>query len=410
MTLQNGGYHHMVKNKLMVDQENIIKKYVNSSIYDIQKLKTYLNIHDEVGSDVFSFITKDVEQVYNKPRRMLRNYKLHSGFGFPVVSVETFIKRIPFYFYEPDVKNKYYSDLIDLLESYKEEKTIYLEIAVEPNYESLYLTLEELFYEYQIPIEMIFNYVTKQTGSIKRYDIFEKWIAYLKLAREFEITDYCPKNILYAYNLALEKAGKEPILYEVEPVVGFNEFFIRAGVEILVGGEFPIDDNGQVVRRWVLVSVENEKYMKTYQDLEHVSLLVELHIGIDNNTKVYLANIFNENQDGIPYWYPVYFGPSVMEFDSSALKIHRKYMGVTQEDVANAVGVQLRTYQNWEADNGSKPDGYSLIRIMNYLDIESVQFIIKNEIIQDEGFAKFKSGLPLSSFLNKEENITERRN
>jgi len=155
---------------------------------------------------------------------------------------------------------------------------------------------------------------------------------------------------------------------------------------------------------------ENEKYIHTYREIEHNNLLVELHIGINNHTKIYLVNPFEEQEKSKIYWYPIYFGPSVMEFDPSALKIYRKEMGVTQEDVANAVGVQLRTYQNWEAGNGSKPDGYSLIRIMNYLDIESVQFIIKNEVIQDDGFAKFKSGRPLSSFLNKDENAKERRN
>ncbi len=410
MTLYKGGYHMISENKLTIDQENTIKKYVNSSIYDIQKLKTYLNIHDEVGADIFSYITKDTEQVYHPSKRLVRNYKLHNGFGFPVVSVDTFIRRIPFYFYEPDGKDKYHSDLMDLLDNYKEEKITALDHTVEPNYEPLYFLLEELFYEYQIPVEMIFNYVVIQTGSIKRYDIFEKWIAYLKLAREFGITDYCPKNILYAYNLALEKAGKAPILYPVEPVVGFHQFYIRAGLEILVGGEFPVDDYGEVVRRWILISVENEKYIHTYREIEHNNLLVELHIGINNHTKIYLVNPFEEQEKSKIYWYPIYFGPSVMEFDPSALKIYRKEMGVTQEDVANAVGVQLRTYQNWEAGNGSKPDGYSLIRIMNYLDIESVQFIIKNEVIQDDGFAKFKSGRPLSSFLNKDENAKERRN
>ena len=208
MALYKGGYHMISENKLTIDQENTIKKYVNSSIYDIQKLKMYLNIHDEVGADIFSYITKDAEQVYHPSKRRVRNYKLHNGFGFPVVSVDTFIRRIPFYFYEPDGKDKYHSDLMDLLDNYKEEKIMVLDHTVELNYEPLYFLLEELFYEYQIPVEMIFNYVVIQTGSIKRYDIFEKWIAYLKLAREFGITDYCPKNILYAYNLALVKLEK----------------------------------------------------------------------------------------------------------------------------------------------------------------------------------------------------------
>ena len=63
-------------------------------------------------------------------------------------------------------------------------------------------------------------------------------------------------------------------------------------------------------------------------------------------------------------------------------------MHFTQEEVAKAIGVQVRTYQKWESGE-TIPDGFNLIRIMNYLDIKSVQEFVKCEPILDPGFEKF---------------------
>lgn len=90
-----------------------------------------------------------------------------------------------------------------------------------------------------------------------------------------------------------------------------------------------------------------------------------MHVGLDINTKIYIANLYNDENDP-DVWNPIYFGPQVMEFDCGALKFYRKENNYTQEDVAKAVGVNLRTYQNWEAGVGC-PDGFNLIRIMNNL-------------------------------------------
>ncbi|MBQ1951133.1 MAG: helix-turn-helix transcriptional regulator [Clostridia bacterium] len=52
--------------------------------------------------------------------------------------------------------------------------------------------------------------------------------------------------------------------------------------------------------------------------------------------------------------------------------------------------MQLRTYQKWEKGE-TIPDGYNLIKLMNYLNIETVQNFIVNEPIYDDGFEKFKA-------------------
>ena len=72
------------------------------------------------------------------------------------------------------------------------------------------------------------------------------------------------------------------------------------------------------------------------------------------------------------------------------VKFYRNEIGLTQQTLADAVGVQLRTYQKWEKGE-TIPDGYNLIKLMNYLNIESVQHFIINNPIYDNGFEKFKA-------------------
>ena len=122
---------------------------------------------------------------------------------------------------------------------------------------------------------------------------------------------------------------------------------------------------------------------------DNITLEKELHIGITPKTKIYMPNIYNDN-DGGDMWYPVYFGPLAMEFDKDALKFYRNQIDITQQKLADAVGVQLRTYQKWEKGE-TIPDGYNLIKLMNYLNIESVQNFIINDPIDDEGFFKFRA-------------------
>lgn len=55
------------------------------------------------------------------------------------------------------------------------------------------------------------------------------------------------------------------------------------------------------------------------------------------------------------------------------------------------IGIQVRTYQKWEKGE-AKPDGYNLIRLMNLLDIDSVQDFLKNTPIEDDNnYTKFRN-------------------
>ena len=79
-----------------------------------------------------------------------------------------------------------------------------------------------------------------------------------------------------------------------------------------------------------------------------------------------------------------------MSFNSETLKYYRNRLNLTQQELANAIGVQLRTYQKWEKGD-TIPDGYNLIRLMNYLNIDSVQEFVDNNPFIDDDYVAFSA-------------------
>lgn len=61
-----------------------------------------------------------------------------------------------------------------------------------------------------------------------------------------------------------------------------------------------------------------------------------------------------------------------MEFDYEVLKHNRIRLKYTQQEVADAVGASVRTYQKWESGD-TTPDGHYLLRLLNWLDIRDIQ-------------------------------------
>ena len=75
-------------------------------------------------------------------------------------------------------------------------------------------------------------------------------------------------------------------------------------------------------------------------------------------------------------WYQIYAGPLCMEFDFTVLKERRKKLKFTQQEVADAIGATVRTYQKWE-NGDTTPDGHYLLRLMNWLDIPDAPYAVK---------------------------------
>lgn len=357
------------------EQEHFVRNHITPEYFDPDKVVNYLNIHDRVGAEIFDLALKPQTK---------RNIRLVSeGFGFCTVDVETFIKRVPFYFFEPDFEKGQHGDLLSLICGKARDDR-------DNDFEEVYTALEKLFYQYNIGVPEIMGYPISLTGIYGRTDIFFNWVHYLDLCHELHIDNKFPKEFLYEYNRILVLADKEPIIYE-PGLVGFNENFLRRDKEIIIGGEFPCDSHNTPALEWIGLWIENAAYIKVtngYSIGNDHTLDKELHIGLAPDTKIYMPNIYNSGDCG-DIWYPIYFGPLAMEFDKDALKFYRKQIDVTQQAVADAIGVQLRTYQKWEKGD-TIPDGYNLIKLMNYLNIESVQDFVVNDPIYDDGFAKFK--------------------
>lgn len=358
------------------EQEQFLKKYINPEYFDFSKVVNYLSIHDCVGAEIFDLALKP------KNKRNIR--LVDEDIGFHTIDVDTFVKRVPFYFYQPDFDNGQHGDLVSLLCGKMMDKG-------ETDCEEAYMALEKLFYQYKMGVPEIMGYPVSLTGTYGRSDIFFKWAHYLDLCNKLHIDNKYPNNFLYEYNRILELANETPIIY-MPGLVGFNENFLRHDREIIIGGEFPCDCDNKPILEWIGIWIENAAYIKVdncYSMDDTVTLEKQLHIGITSKTKIYMPNIYNDNDDG-DIWYLVYSGPLVMEFDKDALRFYRNQINITQKKLADAVGVRLRTYQKWEKGE-SIPDGYNLIKLMNYLNIDSVQNFIINKPIYDDGFLKFRA-------------------
>lgn len=361
---------------LTIEQSQFVRNHISNEYFYPDKVVSYLNIHERVGAEIFDLAIKP---------QCKRNIRLVTeGIGFRTVDTETFVRRVPFYFYEPDFSKDQHGDLLSLMcDCFKDNRDF--------DEEKVYITLERLFYNYNMSVPDIMGYPINLTGNYGRSDVYFKWVHYLDLCHKFDINNKYPREFLYEYNRILALAGEEPIVF-MPGLVGYNEAFLRQDREIIVRGEFPCDSNNIPILEWIGIWIENATYVKAincYSMSNEPTLEKELHIGLAPDTKIFLPNIYDVNDYG-DIWYPIYFGPRVMQFDKEALKFFRKQIDITQQALADAVGVQLRTYQKWEKGE-TIPDGYNLIRLMNYLNIDSVQDFIINTPIHDDGFKKFKT-------------------
>lgn len=62
-----------------------------------------------------------------------------------------------------------------------------------------------MFYECQLPLDVIFQYTVDQTKLVSQNDIFLNWYHYLKLCKELGIEDLTPERFISSYNEILEK-------------------------------------------------------------------------------------------------------------------------------------------------------------------------------------------------------------
>ena len=345
-------------------EKDIVNQYVDERYFDIDKIIRYLSIHDTVGNEIFKHSLK---KKYIDDRRITGTLNwLDDEHGYCPLSVEIFLKRIPFYFYVADYDNHKVGDLGCILSG------IYRDPGATTGIEDLYNILEYMFYECGLHLDMIFQYTIDQTKLVSQNDIFLNWYHYLKLCKEHGIEDWTPERFISSYNEVLEKCSLSPIIYEISDI-DVNEIFRRNGPYIEFEGTFPCDKNGNPILKWIGLKIENAGEITcSCKGSMRGRLLVELK----PNTMIYALNIYNNRDEIEDYWYQIYAGPQNMYFDFQAIRSAREHLKYTQKQVAEAVGASVRTYQKWEAGE-TTPDGHYLLRILNWLDLPDVQYVIR---------------------------------
>lgn len=127
--------------------------------------------------------------------------------------------------------------------------------------------------------------------------------------------------------------------------------------------------------RWIGIDIRNPKKVEC---TDHNGLECHMKVMLDPDTVIKILmhehdEIGNVIEEIDPEWIQIYAGPQMMSFNYIILKekrigawdiLSRKLLSISQANV--------RTYQKWE--NGeTKPDGYFLLRILNWLDINDIQ-------------------------------------
>ena len=340
---------------------DIIERYVDERYFDRNKLIKYLNMHSIVGNEIFSYCDKRV----GRDGSTAYSNWLDDKYGYTPLPVADFIPRIPFYFYVRDYSDNRVGDLGCLISGIiredKEEKAL----------EELYQALEYMFYEKKLSVNDIFCYLVEQTHRVGNAEIFFQWKHYLQLCDELGSKDYLPNCFITSYNEVLEKKGLPPIIYEIGEI-GVGELSWRRGTQIEFEGTFPCDRNGQPIMKWIGLRVKNAKSINCSQDK---SSRGRLFVEITPNTIIHALNCY-DNEGDDDRWYQIYAGPQTMEFDYEVLKFNRNRLKYTQQEVADAIGATVRTYQKWESGE-TTPDGHYLLRLLNWLDIRDVQEVVR---------------------------------
>ena len=130
----------------MLTSDNIamIENSVSREHFDVDKLIGYLNTHEIVGNDVFEDVATDLD---GKAARLIWN--LRDEYGYTPIPVEKFLRRIPFYFYYPDDKEKRSTHAwLGLLVGRAQMQAVESDEEAADELEKMYLALEDILYHF----------------------------------------------------------------------------------------------------------------------------------------------------------------------------------------------------------------------------------------------------------------------
>ena len=387
-------------------QIKIIRQFVSDTYFDVERLIKYLQLHDMVGIEVFKYVAKEVFHEYPNNSTVLPVTFIDETHGerFEPQTVDTFVRRIPFTFYvvgNPTCIDKEGKEQ----EVWRQLEITYLTYCVGHeagsscnNHRETPLTMEDafqklefLYYEKGYSLEEIFSYTQTEQWCCSD-DGYADWFDYIDMCIKLGWDDYMPKAFYYRYNLAREALGKDPIMFyiqEFDPEAWKDkgpdavEYYQRRGNHLFLYGMFPVDEDGNPILKWIGVEI-NDADSVTTDYLESDYYFFHINIKLTPQTVIRALVYAEHDEVGNPIksggmvWMKIYAGPQTMSFNYKVMKERRKALGYTQKQVAEAIQTNVRTYQKWE--NGeTTPDGYYLLRLLNWLDIHDVTQVIKYE-------------------------------
>ena len=349
-------------------QYKVINDYVSEEYFDTRKLKRYLDTHDTIGNEMFAYCDKGKGE---PDSGSCHSYACHldDERGFKEISAAAFVRRIPFYFYVNDKRPGALGRIIESLDfrgsGRKREFGPHREEV-----EKVYEGLEYLFYEKKFSLDQIFGYILGQ--STRRYgggDVpFLNWVDHVRLCDELGWDDYFPKSLVSRYNMALEAAGRDPVIYNIDLTIVFP--YQRSGKYVEFFGCFPVDTDSSPVLRWTNVKVKDAGKITCDQVRSEYHAM--LRIELTPRTVIYGRNFAASWEKDV--WRLLYAGPLLMNFNFDKAKNCRKMLGFTQQEVADSIGTSVRTYQKWESGE-SIPEGQYLLRLMNWLGMVDPGFL-----------------------------------
>ena len=347
----------------------IIDQYVDDRYYDKDKLLQYLLMHQMVGTEIFDY----VDNKSLPGGKQAHSRYLDSDSGYYPLHKESFIDRMPFYFYMPDIDDYHDGGCLDWLfgelRVQEQQLGVYKSLDL---LEAFYQDLRYLFYEKKISLKDIFNYTLHQAGHIES-GLFTMWVDYLHIRDDYKLeSDIMPDRLITEFNRALIAAGKEPEIYNILYDIR-DGMFVRNDMRLEFPGIFPCDEDGNPIMEWISLRIKNAKNIFCTCEKSKKGIL---YVQITPETVIDAFDVQCELENDDDCWVRAYTGPMATEFDYEALKNYRNVLGLKQQEVADAIGANVRTYQKWESGE-TTPDGTNLLRLMNWLNIPNVHEVTK---------------------------------
>jgi|BioPla2DNA2_1021312.scaffolds.fasta_scaffold03707_9 DNA-binding XRE family transcriptional regulator len=230
----------------------------------------------------------------------------------------------------------------------------------------------ELYYRYSVELLDIFDYPKTQQSDEKFHkdntiNILKRWNKYLALINEVGNNLYpiTPKNLIVTYNDLLVEQGKDHEIFYLH-----EDKFNPRGLKdkgIVFKGCIPVDEKGKIRTEFIGIDIENEEQIIAHVDKGMVG---RLQIIVNNKTIIKVLEERSCNN-----WKTVFVGEDLIEWNGERLYKLRQKLKMTQEQLADSVGVTVATIYNWERGR-SVPDAVRCEKIKRVCRKHGVRFDI----------------------------------